>query len=261
MTDAFNAGIRIHYEVVGDGPALVLGHGWLGSGLGWREAGYVEALRDAYQLLLIDARGHGQSDAPHGAEAYTFTPMAQDVLAVLDHHGVERAAYWGYSMGGPIGFRFGQLAPQRIHALIIGGSHPFAITPAERETFSAFLTNVQQGMAVHVAESERRWGPLPASVRARWLACDADAAAGYMAARLLEAEVGPGEPVSALTMPCLLYGSTNELSTAERRRATSLLPDATLVPLEGVNHPQGFQRADLILPHVIVFLARVMHAS
>jgi hypothetical protein len=112
-------------------------------------------------------------------------------------------------------------------------------------------------MAAHVTAAERRYGPLPAAVRAQWLACDAAAVAGFIAEHV-KAAVGPGEPLSRLTMPCLLYGSTTELSTGERTRAADLLPDATLVALEGVNHAQVGQRADLILPQAMAFLAHVM---
>jgi pimeloyl-ACP methyl ester carboxylesterase len=49
-----------------------------------------------------------------------------DVVAVIDAVGVERAYFWGYSMGGYIGFGMAKHAPQRINALVIGGQHPFA---------------------------------------------------------------------------------------------------------------------------------------
>ena len=60
-----NDGLQIHYEVEGQGPPLILLHWWTGSLEDWRLFGYVDALKDTYRLILIDARGHGQSDKPH----------------------------------------------------------------------------------------------------------------------------------------------------------------------------------------------------
>ena len=63
MTYANNQGVRIHYEVAGDGPPLVLQHGLGGTLEVNRIAGW-GALQDDYRLVLVDARGHGASDKP-----------------------------------------------------------------------------------------------------------------------------------------------------------------------------------------------------
>src|SRR6266404_7521776 len=70
MPYADNGNVRIHYQVEGEGPALVLQHGFTESVVDWYEAGYVEALRPDYRLILIDARGHGVSDKPHVCQRY-----------------------------------------------------------------------------------------------------------------------------------------------------------------------------------------------
>ena len=63
-------GVRIHYEVEGDGPPLVLQHGTGGSLEHWRARGYLDCQRDRFRLLLIDPRGHRESDQPLEQEAY-----------------------------------------------------------------------------------------------------------------------------------------------------------------------------------------------
>ena len=78
MPDADNNGLRIYYEVEGDGPPLVLAHGFTTSLEGWRTNGYAEALSPSFQLVMFDARGHGRSDKPHTPAAYTQTLMAGD---------------------------------------------------------------------------------------------------------------------------------------------------------------------------------------
>ncbi len=58
-------GLRIHYHVEGHGPPLVCQHGFGDSLESWYELGYVDALKDEYRLILIDARGHGASGCPY----------------------------------------------------------------------------------------------------------------------------------------------------------------------------------------------------
>jgi pimeloyl-ACP methyl ester carboxylesterase len=102
MPDARGSGIRIHYEVAGDGPPLVLHHGLSGTGEDFVEFGYVEGLTGLRRLVYIDARGHGQSDKPHDPAAYTPQRMVEDIVAVLDDLEVEQADFFGYSMGALI---------------------------------------------------------------------------------------------------------------------------------------------------------------
>ncbi|MDQ1279064.1 MAG: hypothetical protein QG670_324 [Thermoproteota archaeon] len=100
-----NHGVRIHYEVEGQGPPLVLQHGLSSSLDAWRRNGYVMGLNPEYKLILVDARGHGESGKPYDLQAYSADLMTDDIVAVLDDLGVEKANYWGYSMGGAIGYQ------------------------------------------------------------------------------------------------------------------------------------------------------------
>src|SRR5262245_45451325 len=86
MPYAENGGVRLYFEVEGNGPPLVLHAGGAQRLQDWRreELDYVQALRGEYQLILMDPRGHGQSDKPHDAAAYAYQTRVQDVTAVLD---------------------------------------------------------------------------------------------------------------------------------------------------------------------------------
>jgi len=107
MPFANNRGVRVHYQTVGHGRPLVLHHGTFGSGPDWIDRGYVERLKRDYQLILVDARGHGLSDKPHDPAAYDLSLRASDVVSVLDDLGLPKADYFGYSMGGWIAFGAG----------------------------------------------------------------------------------------------------------------------------------------------------------
>ena len=129
MPHANNDGIRIHYHVEGSGPPVVLHAGFTVDMHAWYEWGYVDALKSEYQLILVDPRGHGQSDKPHDPAAYEMALRAGDVIAVLDDLGIGQTHYLGYSMGGRIGFDIAKLASTRLRSLMIGGSNPFASNP------------------------------------------------------------------------------------------------------------------------------------
>ena len=106
----------------GNGPPLVLQHGYSDSLESWYEFGYVEPLKSERQVILIDARGHGASDKPRDASQYTKELQAADIVAVLQNLSISRADYWGYSMGGQIGFTMAQYAPDWLRGLVIGGA-------------------------------------------------------------------------------------------------------------------------------------------
>jgi len=117
MPYATNQNVRIHYQVEGEGLPLVLQHGFSNSLDTWYERGYVDLLKHDYRLILIDARGHGASDKPHDPEAYALQLRAGDIVAVLDQLHIAHAHFFGYSMGGWIGFGLAQYAPERFPAL------------------------------------------------------------------------------------------------------------------------------------------------
>jgi pimeloyl-ACP methyl ester carboxylesterase len=261
MPYADGDGARIHYEVEGDGPPLVLLCSFPMSLEDWREVGYVDALAGTYRLLLIDPRGQGQSDAPHERAAYSAERRVGDVLAVLDAEEVERAHVWGWSMGARTAFHLGACAPGRARSLILGGGHPFTQPDQDQRRERAAL--LRQGVAAYVDWSERplrgTGRQLREAFRARMLALDGEALAALLEADAalpsLEATL-PG-----LSLPALVYCGDQDPSLALIRRAAALLPAATLVVLPGLGHVPTYQRPDLILPHVDAFLAGVAHAG
>src|ERR671910_1840210 len=129
MPYAANNGIRIRYEIDGSGPPLLLHIGFAGWLENWTDAGYVAALRETYRLVLLDPRGQGRSDGPHDSAAYSANHRVGDVLAVLDAEEIDRAHFWGYSMGGQVGYALGRLAPERVASLVLGGATPFGGYP------------------------------------------------------------------------------------------------------------------------------------
>lgn len=116
-------GVSIHYEDFGgEGRPLVLLHGFGADlRLNWVATKWVETLTPLRRVIAIDARGHGLSDKPHDPAAYAGDTPANDVIALLDHLGIEKADLFGYSMGGHTSLRLLAAHRERFHSVVIGG--------------------------------------------------------------------------------------------------------------------------------------------
>jgi len=248
MPYADNQGIRIHYQVEGEGPPLVLQHGFTQSVQDWYLAGYVDALKHAYQLILIDARGHGGSEKLQDRAAYTWPIPVYDVMAVLDHLHLPRALFWGYSMGGEMGYGLAKYAPERVEALLIGGSHPYASSWG-----TAFRDVDGTDPAAFLATFETRLGtPLTPEAKARMLDNDLQAVAAAAQDRPSLEDILP-----TMTMPCLLYVGEADGAFLRVQECAKHIPNVTYVALPGCHHGDAFYRADVVLPHVTKFLQAV----
>jgi pimeloyl-ACP methyl ester carboxylesterase len=257
MPFATHDGTRIHYEVEGLGKPLVLYHGLTGSGERWRDTGYTAGLSDTYRLILIDARGHGQSDKPLDQDAYGRRRQAADVIAVLDDLGIASTRFWGHSMGGDVALTLGRIHPERVRALVVTGYSPFAAEGEEAAEMAAWAADLQSGIEGFVAVYERRHGALPDDARGRWLANDGAALAACVANMIAESDGGQAADLPLIETPTMLLVGTDEPFVDQARQAASLLPHGTFVPLPGLDHVQTFFRSDLVLPHVREFFATI----
>ncbi|MCB0976152.1 MAG: alpha/beta hydrolase [Acidimicrobiales bacterium] len=119
---ATSHGLRIHYEVHGKGAPLVLVHGWGASiWTNWDVTGWLDALKPLRTVIAIDIRGHGDSDKPHDGKLYGYAPMSDDVIAVMDHLGVAKADFVGYSLGAFVGAHLLGHEPDRFTSFALIG--------------------------------------------------------------------------------------------------------------------------------------------
>src|SRR3954467_5924802 len=117
-----SGGATIAGETLGDGPDLVLTHG-LTATRRYTVMGSKALPRSGLRLTTFDARGHGDSSPAPERGAYEYREMVEDLRAVLDHLGAERAALGGPSMGAHTAMAFALAWPERVSALV-------QITPA-----------------------------------------------------------------------------------------------------------------------------------
>ena len=106
--------LRVHYSDAGDGPPLLLLHGWPQHFWCWRRV--VPLLADDFRLICPDLRGFGWSDAP--GRGYDNESFAADAVALLDALGIERAGVIGHDWGGFSSFLVALRHPARVRALL-----------------------------------------------------------------------------------------------------------------------------------------------
>ncbi|HEU5007070.1 MAG TPA: alpha/beta hydrolase [Jatrophihabitantaceae bacterium] len=114
--------VRLHVAETGEGPPVLLLHGWLQHWWAWRRV--LPTLAPRHRVICMDLRGFGWSDAPkHG---YRTADLAQDVLSLLDALDVDRTIVVGHDVGGRVGFQVALQAPERVGGLVtLNALHPF----------------------------------------------------------------------------------------------------------------------------------------
>jgi pimeloyl-ACP methyl ester carboxylesterase len=262
MPYANNEGVQIHYEVEGNGPPLVLLHGLnLAGSESFRANGYVEPLKEKYQLILIDVRGHGASDKPHKPEAYRAKTLAADIVAVLDQLKVRKAHFLGYSLGGLIGFALAKYAPERFHSMIIGGAHPYKPNAEEKAELESIIQRYKKGKDAVIAEAEKRLGKkMNPTYKAQAMAADTEALVALARALLLSSEDQTSsfeEVLPTMSMPCLIYVGEKDTSYSGARKCAESMPNATFVSLPNLDHGGAWAQSSIILPYIIKFLDKL----
>ncbi len=126
---------RIYYEDSGgDGMPVLLGHGFGASTAMW--AGQVEKFSDRYRIITWDFRGHGQTECPDDPSLYSQDHTADDMAAVLDQLGIERAVIGGHSLGGFMTLAFNVRYPGRATAMYLQGCGPGYRSDTARATWN-----------------------------------------------------------------------------------------------------------------------------
>jgi pimeloyl-ACP methyl ester carboxylesterase len=245
--------LNIAYQVTGDGPRdLVYVPGWVSNiELMWDDpvlAGILRRLGSFARLITFDKRGTGQSDRLPEAELPGLDERMDDLRAVMDAVGSERATLLGHSEGGNLSTLFAATYPDRVEGLILVATYasrvrsedyPWAPTAEERE--------------IEIAETERDWGD-PAAIPGYMLGARADDAAfREWLSRYFRMSASPGAAVHLLRMNtqmdtkallpliqvptlCIYRVDDEDVKVEEGRWIASRIPGARLVELPGHAH-------------------------
>jgi pimeloyl-ACP methyl ester carboxylesterase len=263
--------LNIAYQVVGEGPLdLIYVPGWISNvELMWEEPAHahvVGRLARFSRLILFDKRGTGLSDPVPLDSLPTLEERMDDVRAVLDAVGCERAALFGFSEGGLMSVLFAATYPNRITALVLYGTfakriwspdYPWAPTPEARRR--------------EIEELERNWAD---KMDLDQLAPSEDEAFKQRLAKYFRRSASPGAAVALLRMntqidvrdvlptiqaPTLVVHRTDDrdVNVEEGRWIAARIPGAKYVELPGDNHTLWAGDTDAIVDEIEEFLTGV----
>ena len=150
--------IKIHYVTMGEGPLVVMLHGFPDYWYTWRKQ--MPALAKHYQVVATDQRGYNKSGQPEGVEDYSMEKLVGDVKAVVEHLGRKKATVVGHDWGGAVAWSFAMAHPEMTERLVIlnlphvnGIRRELANNPAQRKA-SAYARNFQTEEAASQLSAE-----------------------------------------------------------------------------------------------------------
>ncbi len=118
-----SAGVEIAYQTAGEGPPILLIHGFASTAqVNWWDTGWVKTLVAAGRMVItFDHRGHGESEKLYDSSRYPATEMAEDARRLLDHLGISQADVMGYSMGARVVAFLTMRHPERVRRAVFAG--------------------------------------------------------------------------------------------------------------------------------------------
>ena len=269
--------VNIAYQVLGDGPLdLVFVMGWISHlEYFWRDPSFARFLRrlaSFSRLILFDKRGTGLSDRVPVDELPTLEQRMDDVRAVMEAVGSDRAALCGVSEGGPMSALFAATYPERTAALVMIGTYakriwapdyPWAPTADER---NHFFDEIQKNWGGPVGIEERAPSRRDDAQFREWWATYLRMGASPGAAVALtkmNAEVDVRHVLPTIRVPTLVLHRTNDLclKVEEGRYVAERIPGAKYVELAGEDHLPFVGDQDSVLYEIEEFLTGVRHTA
>lgn len=263
-------GVKIHYASIGEGPLVVMIHGFPDFWYSWRHQ--MEVLSSDFQVVAIDQRGYNKSDQPDGDENYDMRYLVGDVAAVIRHLGRDKATIVGHDWGGAVAWQFAFHVPQMTERLIIlnlphpnGMGRELANNPEQQQN-SGYARKFQEGSP---SDPDIFFGmPMTPQTLSGWVR-DEDARKHYQAAfersdfdamlayykRNYPREGGggigqaEGQETPRLAMPVLQFHGLDDTalhSDGLNNTWDWLDSDLTLVTVPGANHFVQEDAADLV---------------
>lgn len=246
-----NEGVKLHYASIGEGPLVVMIHGWPDFWYSWRHQ--MAALGDSFRVVAMDTRGYNKSGQPAGDDHYRFSKLVGDVAAVIRDCGAEKATVVGHDWGGAIAWGMAMSQPAMVERLIICNiPHPrglmreLAHDPAQQEASSYARTFQQEGSEAKLSVELLLSIVAPADETAKKLYAEAFEQSSFAAMMAYYRNNFPRppyeedtSPVVKLKMPVLQFHGLDD---------TALLPGAldgthawiekdwTLVTVPGAGH-------------------------
>ncbi|MPZ48869.1 MAG: 2-succinyl-6-hydroxy-2,4-cyclohexadiene-1-carboxylate synthase [Dehalococcoidia bacterium] len=263
-------GIELNVEVTGEGPALLLLHGFTGDVSIWEP--FVPRW-STFRIIRVDIIGHGGSDSPADASRYSMEDAVADLLGVLDQLGVEDFGVIGYSMGGRLALHLALAAPARIWGLVLEGASPGIEDEAERRKRVESDAELAQSIMTRGIESfVTRWQGQP--LFASQVRLPAEVFERQRQQRLANNPLGLANSLRGmgagsqeyllprlrtLRLPALLLAGAMDKAYSEwARRLEDELRDAVVEIIPGAGHAAHLEQPEYFSREVLGFLQRCL---
>lgn len=249
-------GVGLEVRVEGDGPGLMLVHGFGGAKEDFTD--HVAALARRARVVTFDHRGHGASDAPDSVDAYSLDRLAADLLDVADACGLDRFRLLGHSMGGMTVRRVVLGAPERIEALVLMDTSPGPVSGIDPDLIDGAA---EYGLAEGKAALKELLDSAPvldtpayelllegrAGYRefqdAKWEALSV--VMWCAMARDMAHQPQQLDELTAVACPTLvIVGDQDTPFLSDSRRMAETIPDATLAVIPDAGHSPQFENPD-----------------
>jgi pimeloyl-ACP methyl ester carboxylesterase len=234
--------VKLHTEIFGAGPAVLLCHGFGGSARNFRAQ--ARALAPQFRVTLFDLRGHARSSAPEGAEGYRLDALLGDLGEIVAANQTP-LILGGLSLGAKLALDFALANPALVRALVLA-SYPSSGEEPKRRQWALGFAEAIEKHGLDEAGAEFVWGERSrfdpkgaALIRQGFLEHSAQALA-HILREVLAMSPSPrtlAPRLRELLVPtCVVAGSDDPESLEPCRELAALLPNAELHVLEGAGH-------------------------
>ncbi len=242
-------GVKLYYEEAGAGIPVLLTHGYSATAGMWR--GQLERLSSDYRLVAWDMRGHGQTGSPDDPSLYSEDHTVDDMAALLDHLGIEKAVIGGLSLGGFMSLAFNVKYPGRVLALMLFDCGPGYRNPAGRDGWNETALKradrfEEIGMDALGTGSEVR---IAHHTSAQGLAHAARGMLAQFDSRIIES-------LGTITVPSLvLVGENDQPFLGASQYMAAKIPGAKLVTIPDAGHAANIDQPEAFNAAVSEFLS------
>lgn len=226
-------GFKIAYDDKGEGDAILLLHGFAADRkTNWRLTGWYKLLQDAgFRVIAADARGHGRSDKPSDPDAYAPSGIAGDAIRLMDHLDIERADFFGYSMGGRnVAWLLTEYG-ERMRSAVIAGAGINVLAQEDAKAWQA------KGYELTADNEKTESLAVPAMMPLYRGATKLGGFAGSLSACLLGSFPSiPAAAFSAVDVPALVISGSRDTVSGSPIPLARSIPGARAVVVPGKSH-------------------------
>jgi pimeloyl-ACP methyl ester carboxylesterase len=245
-------GVDLHYEIHGEGPTILLSHGYSATSEMWR--GQIEPLSRRHQLIVWDMRGHGRSDYPADVSLYSEQATIADMAALLDQIGAGRAIVVGLSLGGYMSLAFHRAHPHPVRGLLIIDTGPGFKNNEARERWNKRALEYATRFENEGLGYLRSLSPEMAMSSHR----SADGLVRAARGMLTQHDDGVIQSLPGIRVPSLVIVGANDTPfLAASDYMAAKIPNAVKVVIPNAGHSANIDQPDLFNQAVLQFLETV----